>query len=97
MILIINSFLCFTAWLLNINNLGEAVFNMLATSKSCGNICFFDQHYQPGTITSQVSVLMIEYLVAVSFELSMVQYVQYFWLFCDINYCCSRNRDKEKC
>ena len=40
---------------------------------------------------------MIEYLVAVSFELWwMVQYVQYFLLFCDINYCCSRNRDIEK-
>ena len=42
---------------------------MLATSKSCGNICFFDQHDLPG---SQVSVLIIEYLVAVSFELWMV-------------------------
>ena len=21
--------------------------------------------------------------------------MQYFWLFCDINYCCGRNRDRE--
>ena len=48
------------------------MFNMLATSKSRANICFFNQHYQPGKITSQVLVLMIEYLVAVSFELWMV-------------------------
>ena len=44
---------------------------MLATSNSYGNICFFDQHYQPGKINSQVSVLMIEYLVAVSYELKL--------------------------
>ena len=31
---------------------------------------FFDQYYQPGKITSQVSVMMIEHLVAMSFELS---------------------------
>ena len=72
MILINYSFLCFTVWLVNINNSGTVVFNMLATSKSRANICFFNQHYQPGKITSQVSVLMIEYLVAVSFELWMV-------------------------
>ena len=42
---------------------------MLATRKSYGNICFFDQSYQPGKIISQVSILMIKYLVAVSFEL----------------------------
>ena len=40
---------------------------------------------------------MIEYLVDLSFELWMVLYVQYFWLFYDINYCCSKNRDREKC
>ena len=45
---------------------------MLATSNSSGNIYFFDQHYQPGKMTSQVSTLMIEYLAAVSFELWMV-------------------------
>ena len=42
---------------------------MLASSKSCGNKWFFDQKYQPGRLTSLVLVLMIEYLVAVSFEL----------------------------
>ena len=46
--------------------------NMLATIKSCGNKCFFDQYEQPGKITSQLSVLMIKYLVAVSFELRMM-------------------------
>ena len=64
--------LCFTIWLVNINNLGSVVLNMLATSKSCGNTCFFDQHYQQSKINSQVSVLMIEYLVAVTFELWML-------------------------
>ena len=54
------------------NNSGAAVFNMLATSKLCGNIWFFDQNYQPGKTNSYVSVLMIEYLVAVSFELWMM-------------------------
>ena len=48
------------------------MFNILATSKSCGDICIFDQHYQPGKVTSQDSVLMIEYLVPVAFELWMV-------------------------
>ena len=33
------------------------------------NIRRFDQYYQPGEITSQVSVLIIGYLVAVSYEL----------------------------
>ena len=45
-----------------------ALFNMLATSRSCGNICCFDQNYQPGKITLQDSVLIIKYLVAASFE-----------------------------
>ena len=45
---------------------------MLATNKSCENIYFSNQHYQRGKITSQVSVLMMEYLVGVSFELWMV-------------------------
>ena len=54
MILISYSFLkFFTAWLVNINNSGAALFSMLATSKSCGNICFSDRHYQPGKITPQ--------------------------------------------
>ena len=43
------------------------LFNMLATSRSCGNIRCFDQNYQPGKITLQVSVLIIKYLVAMSF------------------------------
>ena len=30
------------------------------------------QHYQPGQITLQVSVLMIEYLVATAYELWMI-------------------------
>ena len=37
------------------------VFNILAKSSSCGNILCSYQHYQPGKITLQVSVLMIEY------------------------------------
>ena len=49
------------------NNSAAAPFNMLATSKSCGNIRCFGQNYQPGKITFQVSVLTIKYLVAVSF------------------------------
>ena len=48
------------------------VFNLLATSRSCGNIRCFDQNYQPGKMTLQVPVLMIKYLVDVSFELWMV-------------------------
>ena len=35
-----------------------ALFSMLATSRSCGNMCCFDQNYQPGKITLQVSVLI---------------------------------------
>ena len=45
---------CLTAWLVNINNSRTAVFNMLTTRNSCGKICFFNQHYQPGKIISQV-------------------------------------------
>ena len=75
------TFLFFTAWLVNINNSGAAaVFSMLPTSKSCGNKYFFDQHYQPGKIASQVSVLMIKYSFAVCFELWMLKYVLHFWL-----------------
>ena len=40
-ILVSYSFLYFTAWLLNINNSGVAMFNILATSNSCGNIWVF--------------------------------------------------------
>ena len=49
------------------NNSVAAPLNMLATSRSCGSITCFDQNYQPGKITLQVSVLIINYLVAVSF------------------------------
>ena len=42
------------------------VFNILATSRSCGNIHCFYQHLQPGKIILQVLVLMIQYLVAAS-------------------------------
>ena len=48
------------------------VFNILATSRSCRNIHCYYQHYQPGKITLQVSVMMIEYLLAMSNELWMM-------------------------
>ena len=67
------------------------MFNMLTrTSKSCENKCCFDQHYQSGKITSKVSVLMIQYLVVVFYEL----WVCYIFGF---DYHCSRNGDREKC
>ena len=47
----------------------QKFFNILAASRSCGNIHCSYQHYQPGKVTLQVSVLMIEYLVATSYEL----------------------------
>ena len=47
-------------------------FNILATSRSCGNIHCSHQHYQPGEITLNFSVLMIEYLVTTSYELWMM-------------------------
>ena len=46
-----------------------AVSNILAASRSCGNIHCSYQHYQPGKITLQVSVSIIEYLVVASYEL----------------------------
>ena len=49
-------------------------FSILATSRSCGNIHCSYQHYQPGKITLHFSVLMIEYLVATSYELWMIKY-----------------------
>ena len=52
--------------MVNINNSRAAVLSILTLSKACGNICYFDKRYQTGKIISQVSVLMIEYLVAVS-------------------------------
>ena len=54
------------------------VFSILATSRSCRNIHCSYQHYQPGKITLNFSVLMIEYLVATSYELWMMKYVLYF-------------------
>ena len=45
------------------------VFDILATSRLCGNIHCSYQHYPPGKITLQVSLVMIEYLVATSYEL----------------------------
>ena len=46
--------------------------NILATSRLCGNKHCFYQHYKPGKINLQVSVPMIEYLVATSYELWMM-------------------------
>ena len=45
----------------------NSVAAMLATSRSYGNICCFDQNYQPGKINLQDLVLTVEYLAAVSF------------------------------
>ena len=45
-----------------------AVFNILTTSRSRANIHCSYQQFQPGKITLQVSVLMIEYLVPTSYE-----------------------------
>ena len=50
-------------------NILAQVFNILATNRSCGNIDCSYQHHQPSKKTLQVSVLMIEYLVAVLYEL----------------------------
>ena len=50
------------------NNSVAVLFNMLTTSRSCGNAYCCDQNYQPRKITLQVFVLNIEYLVAVSFR-----------------------------
>ena len=43
-------FLCFTVWLVNTDNPGAVVFNMLPASKSYENICFFDQYDEPSKI-----------------------------------------------
>ena len=48
------------------------VINILATGRSSGNRHCSYQHYQPGKITLQVSVLMIEHLVAEPYELWMM-------------------------
>ena len=42
------------------NDSGTTVFNILATSRSFGNIHCSYQYYEPGEITLQVSVLMIK-------------------------------------
>ena len=57
-----------------------AVLSKLAPSRLCGNTRWFDQNYQPGKITLQVSVPIIKTLVAVSFEFLVVQHVLYSWL-----------------
>lgn len=67
-------FLYFTGWLVNVNDSVAAEFNMFVTSKSYGNVRCFDQHYQP-----QDTVLIIECLVAVSYEFWMVLQKLYFW------------------
>ena len=54
------------------NDLVAEVFNILATSRSCENVHCSYQHYQTGKITLPVSVLMMEYLVAASYELWMI-------------------------
>ena len=54
------------------NDSVATVFKILATRRSRENIHCFYQQYQPGKITSQVSIPMIEYLVAKSYELGIV-------------------------
>ena len=55
------------------NDLRAAVFNIFATSRLSEKIYCSYQHYQPGKINLQVSVLMIELvLVATSYELLMM-------------------------
>ena len=44
------------------------IFNILESSRSCGSIHFSHEHYQPGKITLQHPVLMIEHLVAMSYN-----------------------------
>ena len=56
----------------------------MTTSRSCGSMHCSYQHYQPGKITIQVSVLMTEYLVAISYELCMMYYVLYFMALMDV-------------
>ena len=54
------------------NDSSAEVFNILETSRSSRNIHCSFEHYQPGKITLQVLVLMIECLVAISYELWMM-------------------------
>ena len=71
------------------NNPVAAVFNMLATSRSYGNIRCCNKNYRPDKITLKLSVLRMEYLLAEIYKLWMV----YFFGF---NCYWSRNRDTEK-
>ena len=48
------------------------VFSILSTSRLCGNIHGSYQHYQPGKITLHFPELIIEYLIATSYELWMI-------------------------
>ena len=50
------------------NNSVATPFKMLVTSRSSGNKRCFDQNYKPDKTTFQVSALIIEYLVTVSFR-----------------------------
>ena len=50
----------------------QKFFNILATSRSCGNVHCPYQHYQQGQIILHVSVLITEYLVSTSHELWMM-------------------------
>ena len=56
------------------------VFSILTTIRLCGHIHGSYQHYQPSKKTLQVLVLMIEYLVASSYELWMMRSVLYLLL-----------------
>ena len=47
------------------------VSNILATSRSCGNMHCSYQHYQTGKLALKVSALITEYLVATSYKLWM--------------------------
>ena len=55
------------------------IFDILATSRSCEKIHCSYQYYQSGKITLHFFLgLMIEYLVAMSYELWMTKYMLYF-------------------
>ena len=63
------AFFCFIAWLVYVKYLSDSSVQYVG-NKQCGNFCCFDQNYHPGGMT--FPVLMITYLVAVSFELRMI-------------------------
>ena len=52
--------------------LRESIVQYVGNKQVIWKYMLFEQHYQPGKTTSQVSVLMVEYLVVVYFELWMV-------------------------